>query len=119
MAPLVARALREQLAVVDDSSETRYVVYHCEDGDGSFACGIANELSQLMKGFSGGWVGAISAGAKSEGGQLVVVGGSVDTINVALSRIAPVVGDCKGGFARGVWQGKVGTFSKLANVSLV
>ncbi|KAJ1796984.1 hypothetical protein LPJ59_003416 [Coemansia sp. RSA 2399] len=118
MAPLVAKDLRDQLGNANRSSASRYVAYHCEDGDVSFASGIASELVRLMDGVSADWVGAISAGTKAEGGQLVIVGSSIETINVALSRIALVVGDYKGGFVRGLWQGKVSSFSKIAGVIL-
>ncbi|KAJ2619229.1 hypothetical protein GGI26_005994, partial [Coemansia sp. RSA 1358] len=119
LVPLVAKELHQRLSTVTSNEQTQSVLYHCEDGDGAFAIGVANELVKLMEGPSIiKWAAVIAAGTKTEGGQLVITGGSSDTIKNTLSRIAPVLGEHKGGFSRGMWQGKASSFLNLENFSL-
>ncbi|KAJ1828242.1 hypothetical protein LPJ56_001224 [Coemansia sp. RSA 2599] len=128
LAPLAAQDLHSRLtcsaahggASKDGGEcELRSVVYHCEDGDGPFANAVGNELGKLMSGSSkvARWVAVIASGPKAEGGAVVIAGSNEGEINSALDRLSATVGECKGGFARGVWQGKASSFGKLAKLS--
>ncbi|KAJ1641723.1 hypothetical protein J3B02_001770 [Coemansia erecta] len=129
LAPLVANDLHSQLTsaavyqgVEKDGCDTklRSAVYHCEDGDGPFANVMGNELGKLMGGSSNvaRWVAVIEFGPKAEGGAVVIAGSDEGEINSTLGRLLVTIGECKGGFARGVWQGKASGFGKLARFSV-
>ncbi|KAJ2460038.1 hypothetical protein GGI02_005805, partial [Coemansia sp. RSA 2322] len=116
LAPLVARDLHGQLLAQADF-ELRAVVYHCEHGDGPFINSIGAELAGLMAGSSGQWLAVVASGARADGGPLVVAGGEEAAISSAVAQLAPLLGECKGGLARGVWQGKAGSFVRLDKFS--
>ncbi|KAJ2595240.1 hypothetical protein H4R99_005432, partial [Coemansia sp. RSA 1722] len=121
LAPLAAQDLHRQLTSdVADSTKPRSVVYHCEDGDGPYANAVGNELGKLMRSGSNvaSWVAVIASGPKTEGGAVVIAGSGEGEIHYALDLLSVTIGACKGGFARGIWQGKASSFGKLAKFSL-
>ncbi|KAI8320723.1 hypothetical protein GQ54DRAFT_312433, partial [Martensiomyces pterosporus] len=118
LAPLVASDLCKQLREAG-SEGLRTIVYHCEDGDGPFATSTASELCRLMQQSNGiSWLVVVASGAKSEGGPMTVAGSDERVISDAVGQLASLLGECKGGLTRGVWQGKAGSFSKLARFSM-
>lgn len=118
LVPLVAQELYERLTAADCCTKdgSRFAVYHCEDGDGLFEFNSGSQLLKLMvSAQQDSWLGVIAAGKKTEGGPLVMIGSSKEMVDTALSSLEMLLGGCKGGFIRGVWQGKADSFAKLSS----
>ncbi|KAJ1935161.1 hypothetical protein EC988_008570, partial [Linderina pennispora] len=94
----------------------RTLVYHNEDGDGQFANGVVNELVKRVKDVS--WLAVVACGTKAEGGPLVVAGSSEEAVAQAIDQLGSLLGQCKGGAKRGVWQGKAASFNKLSKFAM-
>ncbi|KAJ1961732.1 hypothetical protein GGI12_003082 [Dipsacomyces acuminosporus] len=125
LAPLVASDLCKQLsgeAAASNGSggSLKTVCYHCEDGDGPFVVSVVNEVCRLMQHGSSsiGWLAIVASGARSEGGPLAVAGSSEEAISEAVGKLSALLGECKGGAKRGVWQGKAASFNKLSKFAV-